>query len=188
MGAPPASQRRESQLFIGGKWVDASGGTYDVINPATEEPVGQAPEATVADADAAATAAREAGPAWAALPPAERRQLMAAAAQAIRSRAEDLLPLVIAETGATAAVGSRLQVPIAADRFERYSRDPEAVVRRSLPPQVAQATPLAPGGSSAPWWCDSRWAWWPASRRSISRWPTWRARSPPRSPWATPWW
>ena len=71
---------------------------------------------------------------------------MRRAAAAIRARAEDLLPLVIAETGATAAVGSRLQVPIAADRFERYGRELDAVVARSLPPQVAEATPLAPGG------------------------------------------
>jgi acyl-CoA reductase-like NAD-dependent aldehyde dehydrogenase len=71
---------------------------------------------------------------------------MAKAAAAIRARAEELLPLVIAETGATAAVGSRMQVPVAADRFERYSRDQRAVAQRSFPPQVAQATPLAPGG------------------------------------------
>ncbi|HUI03762.1 MAG TPA: aldehyde dehydrogenase family protein [Acidimicrobiales bacterium] len=147
MAPPPAAGPwNERQLFMGGKWVDASGGTYDVINPATEEVVGHAPEATVADALAAAEAARQAQPAWAATAPAERQHLMAAAAEAIRSRADELLPLVIAETGATAAVGSRLQVPIAADRFERYSRDPETVTRRSLPPQVAQATPLAPGG------------------------------------------
>ncbi|HUI03390.1 MAG TPA: aldehyde dehydrogenase family protein, partial [Acidimicrobiales bacterium] len=147
MAPPPATGPwNESQLFVGGKWVDASGGTYDVVNPATEEVVGQAPEATVADALAAAEAARRAQPAWAATAPRERQRLMAAAAEAIRSRAEELLPLVIAETGATAAVGSRLQVPIAADRFERYARDPEPVARRSLAPQVAQATPLAPGG------------------------------------------
>ena len=47
----------ESQLFIGGKWVGASGGTYEVVNPATEEVVGTAPNATAADADAAAAAA-----------------------------------------------------------------------------------------------------------------------------------
>jgi acyl-CoA reductase-like NAD-dependent aldehyde dehydrogenase len=147
MGATPASaSRRESQLCIGGKWVDASGGTYPVVNPATEEVVGEAPNATVADAHAAAAAARDAWPAWAATPAAERLALMRRAADAIRARADDLLPLVIAETGATAAVGSRLQVPIAAQRFERYGRELDAVVARSLPPQVAEATPLAPGG------------------------------------------
>jgi acyl-CoA reductase-like NAD-dependent aldehyde dehydrogenase len=146
MADTPSRFSDESQLLIGGKWVEASGGTYEVVNPATEQVVARAPRATVDDAEAAAAAAREALPAWAATTPEDRAALMARAAQAIRARADDLLPLVIAETGATAAVGSRLQVPIAADRFERYSRDPRAVVQRSLPPQVAQATPLAPGG------------------------------------------
>ena len=147
MGATPSPGiRRESQLFIGGKWVEASGGTYEVVNPATEEVVGTAPNATVADAEAAAAAARDAWPAWAATPVEDRLALMAQAAKAIAARAEELLPLVIAETGATAAVGSTLQVPIAVRRFERYSLDPRAVVERTLPPQVAEATPLAPGG------------------------------------------
>jgi acyl-CoA reductase-like NAD-dependent aldehyde dehydrogenase len=143
---PVTGFRDESQLFIGGKWVDASGGTYDVVNPATEEIVGKAPNATVADAEAAAAAARDALPGWSATPPAERAALMARAAQAISARAEELLPLVIAETGATAAVGSSLQVPIAVSRFERYSLDLRPVAQRALPPQVAVATPLAPGG------------------------------------------
>jgi len=136
----------ESQLFIGGKWVEASAGTYEVVDPATEEVVGTAPNATAADAEAAAAAAREAWPAWAATPPEERAALMARAAEAISARAGELLPLVIAETGATAAVGSSLQVPIAVSRFERYSLDWRPVARRALPPQVAEATPLAPGG------------------------------------------
>ncbi|HEY7947456.1 MAG TPA: aldehyde dehydrogenase family protein [Acidimicrobiales bacterium] len=140
----PATQER--QLLIGGKWVDASGDPYEVINPATEQVVGLAPQATVADAEAAAAAARDALPGWAATDPDTRLALMAKAAAAIRAKAADLLPLVIAETGATAAVGSRMQVPVAADRFDRYSRDLRHVAQRSLPPQVAQSTPLAPGG------------------------------------------
>jgi phenylacetaldehyde dehydrogenase len=136
----------EHQLLIGGKWVDASGGTYDIMNPATEEVVGQAPNATAADAAAAAAAAKEALPAWAAMPADERSALMKKAAAAIRAKAADLLPLVIAETGATMVVGGRMQVPVAADRFERYSRDPRSVLQTPLLPQAAGATPLAPGG------------------------------------------
>jgi len=139
-------RRDERRLLIGGAWQDAGGGGYEVVNPATEEPVGLAPEATVDDALAAAAAARAALPKWAATPADERLALMAKAATAIRARAAELLPLVIAETGATAAVGSRMQVPVAADRFERYSRDQRHVTQRSLPPQVAASTPLAPGG------------------------------------------
>jgi acyl-CoA reductase-like NAD-dependent aldehyde dehydrogenase len=140
------TQRIEHQLLIGGKWVDAADGTYEIINPATEEPVGQAPNASAADALAAAAAAKEAQPAWAALSVEERGDLMRAAASAIRDRSAELLPLVIAETGATATVGSRMQVPVAADRFERYARDPRPVLQTPLLPQAAQATPLAPGG------------------------------------------
>ena len=101
----------------------------------------------MADAEAAAAAARDALPgvgghprrasAWPSWPGPPRPS---------GPGPSDLLPLVIAETGATAAVGSSLQVPIAADRFERYSLDLRPVAQRALPPQVAEATPLAPGG------------------------------------------
>jgi acyl-CoA reductase-like NAD-dependent aldehyde dehydrogenase len=141
-----STSRHESQLLIGGKWVTASDGTYDIINPATEEVVGQAPNASAADALAAAAAAKEAQPAWAAWSVEDRSALMRDAAEAIRAKSAELLPLVIAETGATATVGSRMQVPVAADRFERYARDPRQVLQTPLLPQSAQATPLAPGG------------------------------------------
>ncbi len=136
----------ETQLLIGGKWVDAGDGTYDVINPATEQVVGQAPNASVDDANAAAAAAREAFPAWAATPVEERLALLKTAAAAIRAKGNDLVPLVIAETGATASVGSRMQVPVSAARFDRYSRDISHVQEHMLPPIVSEATPLAPGG------------------------------------------
>ena len=96
---------------------------------------------------------------------------MAKAARAIRAKAPELLPLVIAETGATAAVGSRMQVPVAADRFDRYSRDLRHVASKALPPQVAQATPLAPGGLiSALAVAPAGRAWSPASPPTTSPW------------------
>ena len=139
-------RRDERLLLIGGKWVEAGGGTYDVINPATEEVVGTAPDATVTQAAAAASAARAALPSWSSTSIEERSALLRAAADAIRQRANDLLPLVIAETGATAVVGARLQVPQAAVRFQHYSADPSRVLRTPLLPQAVGATPLAPGG------------------------------------------
>jgi len=136
----------EPDLLIDGRWVDASGGTYDVVNPATEEVIGKAPEATVADAATAAAAARSALADWARRPVEDRLSLLRKASEAIRHRAKELLPLVIAETGATAAVGSRMQVPQAAVRFLRYSEDPRRVLEEPLLPQAVGATPLAPGG------------------------------------------
>jgi phenylacetaldehyde dehydrogenase len=138
--------RDETQLLIGGKWVEAGNGTYSITNPATETLVGEAPDASVGDAADAAAAARQAFPAWAATPVEERLALLKAAAAAIRAKNEDLVPLVIAETGATASVGSRMQVPISADRFDRYARDIRHVQESMLPPVATAATPLAPGG------------------------------------------
>ncbi|MBF6556464.1 MAG: aldehyde dehydrogenase family protein [Acidimicrobiales bacterium] len=138
--------RDETQLLIGGKWVEAGNGTYGITNPATETLVGQAPDASMGDAADAAAAARQAFPAWAATPVEERLALLKAAAAAIRAKNEELVPLVIAETGATASVGSRMQVPISADRFDRYARDIRHVQESMLPPVATAATPLAPGG------------------------------------------
>jgi phenylacetaldehyde dehydrogenase len=136
----------ERQLLIGGKWVEAGGGTYEIVNPATELPVGEAPDASADDAEQAAAAAKEAQPGWAATPASERLELMSRAAAAIKAKAPELVPLVIAETGATMAVGSSMQVAVASTRFARYSQDHRHIAERTLPPQVAQGTALAPGG------------------------------------------
>ena len=55
------------------------------------------------------------------------------------------MPLIISETGATLTVGSRMQVPVAIERFERYARDAGKNLGIPLPPSVVAATPLAPG-------------------------------------------
>ena len=134
------------RLLIGGEWVDGSGGRYGIVNPATERLVGEAPEATVADAEAAASAAKEALGPWSRTTPAERAQLLSATADALRARAEHLLPLIMAETGATLSVGSALQIPQAYTRFDRYARISVDTFTVALPPQEIATTPLAPGG------------------------------------------
>ncbi|MDV8107477.1 aldehyde dehydrogenase family protein, partial [Rhodococcus sp. IEGM 69] len=49
-----------SALLIDGKLIPGSGGTFEVINPATEEVLGRAADATASDMDAAIAAARRA--------------------------------------------------------------------------------------------------------------------------------
>lgn len=134
------------RLLIGGDWVEGSAGTYDVVNPATEEVVGAAPQASVVDALGAAAAARAAQPGWAATPPEERARLLQAVADRVRERAAEMLPLIIAETGATVSVGSALQVPMCANRFERYAKGALTDLSIPLPPSPMEATPLAAGG------------------------------------------
>jgi len=120
--------------------------TYPIINPATEEVVDRAPDQTAADAHSAAAAARAAFPTWSATPPEDRGRLLQAVADELRKRAEELLPLVMAETGATIAVGSQLQIPKAIDRFEMYAARATRPLDIPVPPQDMPTTPLAPGG------------------------------------------
>ncbi len=136
----------EAPLRIGDRWERGALGSHAVVNPASEEEVGRAPEASVEQAERAARAAREAFPAWSATPAEERSRLLRRAAEAVRERAETLLPLVIAETGCTVAVGRQMQIPVAAERFEAYARHALQSPLLPLPPQETAATPLAPGG------------------------------------------
>jgi acyl-CoA reductase-like NAD-dependent aldehyde dehydrogenase len=135
----------EWKLLIGGELVDGANGTAPIVNPATEEIVGRAPEASVDQALDAALAAQDAFPAWSATPVAERAALLRAVTDELMKLQSGLVPLIIAETGATATVGSRMQVPVAIERFERYARDAGKNLGIALPPSPVASTPLAPG-------------------------------------------
>ena len=111
------------RLLVDGEWVEPGGGHYDVINPSTEQVIGQAPEASEQQAlDAAASAARlftaGRGPR-----PAHRAEILERVADLLVKRGEEIIPLLQAETGATMRVASTMQVPVAVDRFRRYARD-----------------------------------------------------------------
>jgi acyl-CoA reductase-like NAD-dependent aldehyde dehydrogenase len=105
----------------------------------------EAPEASADDVRAAAQAAADAFPAWSRTDPRERAALLEAAGKRLAERTPELIPLVIAEAGATSSVGSLMQIPVAISRFERYARGALTDLSRPLPPQPIGATPLAPG-------------------------------------------
>ena len=136
----------DERLLIGGEWVDGGDGGYEIVNPATEAVVGVAPEASVEQAGDAARAARDAFEPWSRTTPEHRAELLKAAADRVRGRLDDLVPLVIAETGCTATVGRSMQVPVAASRFDRYAAGALEPAVIPLPPQEMPSTPLAPGG------------------------------------------
>ena len=134
------------QLLIGGDRVGGDAGTYDVVNPATEAVVGQAPEATTAQVAAAAQAAADSFPAWSRTKPEDRAALLNRAADLLRDRIDELVPLVQAETGATLRVAQTMQVPTCIERFRRYARGALEPTTIPLPPGEMPATALAAGG------------------------------------------
>src|SRR5688500_15307968 len=112
-----ATSTPDYRLFYGGEWVEPAGGRYSIVNPATEEVVGEAPEASRDQVAEAAAAAREAFPRWAATAPQERAEVLSRMADLLAKRQDEFVPLIQAETGATQRVASTMQVPIAIDRF-----------------------------------------------------------------------
>jgi acyl-CoA reductase-like NAD-dependent aldehyde dehydrogenase len=136
----------EYRLRIGGEAIEGAAGSYDIVNPATEEVVGAAPEASVTQVEDAARAAADAFPGWSRTSPAERAELLAHAAELLRKRTDDLIPLVQAETGATMRVAKTMQVPTCVDRLRRYSRGALEPSTIPLPPGEMPGTALGPGG------------------------------------------
>jgi phenylacetaldehyde dehydrogenase len=136
----------EYRLFVGGEWVVGGRGRDEILNPATEQVVGEAPAASLDDVAAAVRAARDAFGPWSQTAPEERARLLTRLAEALDKRTGELVPLVQAETGATQRVAATMQVPVCASRFRRYARgalEPDTI---ALPPQTSPGTALAPGG------------------------------------------
>lgn len=113
---------RDYHLWIGGEPAKGAKGTYEVINPATEEVVGTAPEASAEDASAAARAAAEAFPTWSQTTPEERAALLDRAADLVTEHYAELVPLVQAETGSTMVMAQTAQVGGTIARIRRYAR------------------------------------------------------------------
>ncbi|MBP7929365.1 MAG: aldehyde dehydrogenase family protein [Acidimicrobiia bacterium] len=137
---------REYKLLIGGQWVAGDNGTYDVVNPATEQVVGRAPEASRDQALAAAAAAAEAFDSWSRTRPSQRAELLNKAAKRLDELTPDIVPTVQAETGALMKVARNLQVPQAAARLRRYAKGTQEPTEQAIEPTVMPSTPLAPGG------------------------------------------
>ncbi|MGB0957773.1 MAG: aldehyde dehydrogenase family protein, partial [Litorivicinus sp.] len=86
--------------FISGTVTPGSSERFqDVTNPATGEVTGQVALANASDVDTAVAAAREAFPAWAAMPPIRRARLMNNFLQLVRENKDALATLITAEHG-----------------------------------------------------------------------------------------
>ncbi|GAA2539765.1 aldehyde dehydrogenase [Mycolicibacterium diernhoferi] len=120
---------RESRLFIDGKLVAGSGGTFQTVNPATEEVLGVAANADETDMSSAIGAARTAfdGTDWSTNTELRVRCLRQLR-EALQANIEDLRELTISEVGAPRMLtsGAQLEGPVddlafSADTAENYA-------------------------------------------------------------------
>lgn len=131
--------------WIGGDAV-APGAVYEIVDPGTARPVGDAPDGTVADVADAVAAASAAFEGWSATPPAVRAELIGKAAEALRDSADELVPLVQAETGGVLQAARGANVIGGAARLDRFARGALEPTEFPFPPELVGRTGYAFGG------------------------------------------
>jgi aldehyde dehydrogenase (NAD+) len=114
--ATAAEIQARDKVFIGGEWVEPEGSeTLDVVNSTTEETMGTIPACTAADADRAARAAREAFDSWSQTSREERADYLAAIAEGLGGRSEEIAATISQELGMPLKLSQMIQagLPIA---------------------------------------------------------------------------
>jgi len=93
------------KMYIGGEWVEASGGEYfDDMNPYTGEVYARISSGKRADATHAIEAAQAAFPKWANTPPSVKRGIFLKAADIMERRQDELVKVMMEEVGGTIGI------------------------------------------------------------------------------------
>lgn len=122
------------RVYINGGWVAADAGSEAVINPATGATIGLAPQASLAQIDAAIAAARQAfdhGP-WPTMTMDQRADVMQRMADTLRARHNDIAALIVAEVGCAQHITRGMQVAIPISHLEAAIRH----ARRDAPERL----------------------------------------------------
>lgn len=110
------------QLFIDGKWRDASdGATFETICPADGERLAVCAEATRQDVDEAVTAAWEAWKAWKNVDPISRANILMKIADIIDANAEHLAMVESLDNGKPIRETMAIDIPFGADHFRYFA-------------------------------------------------------------------
>jgi betaine-aldehyde dehydrogenase len=108
--------------FVNGSFVDAkSGETTNVINPATGQVYAQAVLSREADVDLAMRAAEQGAELWRDATPAERSLALYRMADAVESRAEELIALEVENTGKPIAITRSEEIPPMVDQMRFFA-------------------------------------------------------------------
>lgn len=123
------------KMFVGGKWLEGTGKTFEVFNPATEEVIALVPDGTEIEVGAAVTAARAAledGP-WGKMSARERGRLIYKLAQRISEKMEELARLESLNNGKPYFESSRVDIPSTVECFEYYAGWADKIEGETIP-------------------------------------------------------
>ncbi|MDX2165826.1 MAG: aldehyde dehydrogenase family protein [Deltaproteobacteria bacterium] len=136
-------ETRDWKLYIDGQWTAASGGTYDIVNPATEAVVAKAPNATRADLDRAIAAARRAfdGGPWRRTTATDRARILERLVAALAKRKDRLRELLITTAGA-AHVEHGIQLEFPFELLAGYAQLARSYQFEQMLPVLVSQTPM----------------------------------------------
>ncbi len=146
----------ETRLLISGEQVAGNGAALAVENPATEETVAEVGSASPEQVDAATAAAREAIPAWAGMPAAERGEMLHEVATRLRDRTDELARVMTLEGGKPLIENSD-EVGWTAACFDFYAELGRSAAGRVIPPvessqlALVMKEPVGVVGAIVPW-------------------------------------
>ena len=146
----------EISLYIGGEWVQGSGGRGDdIVNPATEDVLGRVPFAEPDDVDRAIAAAKAAFPKWRDAGPDFRSSTLLRASALLHQRADEIGQVMTLEEGKPRgeAVG---EVHRAATLLQWDAEEGRRAYGRIIPSGPdeilsVRMVPVGPVGAFVPW-------------------------------------
>jgi aldehyde dehydrogenase (NAD+) len=138
-GTPPTFR-----LYIDGTWSDARGGaTYDIVNPATEEVIARAANASAGDMDRAIAAARRAfddGP-WRRTTPRDRAKVLRRLIDGLEKRKEEIRQWLVSSAAAE-YITHPIQLDAPLEFLGNYANLATSFEFEQMLPIVASQTPM----------------------------------------------
>ena len=146
------------QNFIDGESADAADGeTETILNPATGEPIAEAPLSSAEDVDRAVEAAERAFEGWGVTTPKDRAQALLRLADALEEHADELADIESADVGKPRAAFLEDEIPVAADNLRffagaaRYLEGKAAGEYMEGYTSMIRREPIGVVGQIAPW-------------------------------------
>lgn len=128
----------QPRLLIGGQWLDAAGPLVPVIDPGTEETIGQYHQADAGDVARAIAAAETGLVAWSGLSPWERSATLRRVSDLLRERIEAIAAVMTAEVGKPLAE-ARTEILSAVEHFDWCADEARRIYGRTWPGRTADS-------------------------------------------------
>ncbi|MEU6372800.1 NAD-dependent succinate-semialdehyde dehydrogenase [Streptomyces sp. NPDC046909] len=144
------------RMYIAGEWCHGgTGKTAPIVNPATEELIGDVPLATTTDLDRALTAAEEGFRVWRATPIARRTAILHTAADLIAERAPEIGRVMTLEQGKPLAESTG-EARRTAETLRWHAEDARRAYGRIIPTApgtvlTVRREPIGPVAAFVPW-------------------------------------